>query len=83
MKCLRTDSTWCGATLRIVSPPTSVRTANSPRRSDSQFSRRTRPAFSMRVIWCESRLLDCRVAAARSLIRMRWSSDSERLTRIS
>lgn len=38
---------------------------------------------SMRVIWCESLLLDCSVAAARSLIRMRWSSDSERLTRIS
>ena len=51
--------------------PCSVRTAYSPRRSDSQFSRRTRPAFSMRVIWWESRLLDWRVAAARSLIRIR------------
>ncbi len=83
MKWLRTDSTWCGATLRMVSAPCSVRTAYRPRRSDSQWVRRTRPAVSMRVIWCESRLLDCRVAAARSLIRIRWSSDSERLTRIS
>ena len=53
--------------------PGPVRTANRPRRSDSQFSLRTRPAFSIRVIWWESRLLDCSVAAARSLIRIRRS----------
>lgn len=83
MKCLRTDATWCGATFRIVSKPCSVRTAKSPRRSDSQFSRRTRFAFSMRVIWWERRLLDCIVAVARSLIRILSPSDSERFTRIS
>ena len=83
MKCSRTEATWRGATCRMVSQPCSVSTAYSPRRSDSQFSRRTNPAASMRVIWCESRLLDWSVDFARSLIRIRRSSASERLTRIS
>ncbi|SCG01101.1 hypothetical protein GA0115256_14356 [Streptomyces sp. DconLS] len=83
MKCRRTEDTWCGDTFFIVSMPCSVSTAYSPRRSDSQFSRRTRSAFSIRVIWCESRLLDWSVAEARSLIRIRTSSDSDRFTRIS
>lgn len=83
MKCRRTDATWCGATFRMSSMPSSVSTAYSPRRSDSQFTRTTRPAVSIRVIWWDSRLLDWSVDVARSLIRIRWSADSERFTRIS
>ncbi len=83
MKCRRTEATWCGATVRMVSQPCSVSTANSPLLSDSQDSRRTSPAFSILVIWCDSRLLDWSVAVARSVIRMRCSGDSERFTSIS
>ncbi len=83
MKCRRTLSTWYGATRSMVAIPVSVSTANSPRLSPGQVSRRTRPAASIRVIWWDSLLRDWAVASARSVMRSRCSGASDRTTRIS
>ena len=71
MKCRRTLSTWYGATRSMTARPRGVITANVPRLSPSQASRRTRPLASMRVIWCESLLRDWAVRSASSVIRSR------------
>ena len=67
----------------MAATPSAVSTANVPRLSPSQSSRRTRPRFSIREIWWESRLRDWLVASASSVIRSRWSGASDSSTRIS
>lgn len=58
MKCRRTLATCDGATRSMVSMPCGVITANVPRLSPGQSSRRTSPRSSMRETWCESLLRD-------------------------
>ena len=83
MKCRRTLATCDGATRSMVAMPCGVSTANVPRLSPAQPSRRTSPLSSMRETWWESLLRDCAVRSASSVIRNWCRGDSDSWIRIS